>query len=123
MLHRTMFEAFSGGYYVGRLFVEPHGDDRPVIQREQHEQLNRELYADGTGVERLDNPLVMKLGDHHIAVHGDEAVPEGTLALPEGMVDDRRLGNPPSVEAVLLAKADRARQLLRLSGGVLGVGT
>lgn len=114
-----MFEAFSRGYYVGRLFVEPHGD-RPAIQREHHERLNRELYADGEGVERLDNPLVMKLGTRHFAVHGDEGVPEGTLAVPEPLVDDR---NPPGVEEVLLAKADRARQLLRLSGGPVGAGT
>lgn len=114
-----MFEAFSRGYYVGRLFVEPH-DDRPVIHRDHHERLNRELYADGEGVERLDNPLVMKLGTRHFAVHGDGAVPEGTLAVPERLVDDR---NPPGVEAVLLAKADRARQLLQLSRGVPGAGT
>lgn len=119
-----MFEAFSAGYYVGRLFVEPRDDDQPAIQREHHEQLNRELYADGEGVERLDNPLVMKLGDRHLAVHGDDGVPEGTLAVPEPVVADAPVDSPPSVEAVLLAKAERAEQLLRLSGGAVGtVGT
>ncbi|WP_241991921.1 DUF5802 family protein, partial [Halorubrum sp. SS7] len=32
-----MFERFSSGYYLGELYVEPHGGERAVIQRADHE--------------------------------------------------------------------------------------
>ena len=107
-----MFEAFSEGYYLGRLYVEPHPGDRPVMQSDQHERVNRQVYATGEGVERLDYPLVMKLDDHHFAVHGDEGVPADTLGLPADLIEQSRIGSPPTLREVLLAKADRAAQLL-----------
>lgn len=107
-----MFEAFSDGYYLGRLYVEPHPGDRPVMQANQHERVNRQVYATGQGLERLDYPLVMKLDDHHFAVHGAEDVPADTLALPEGLLEGASVGRSPALREVLLAKADRAAQLL-----------
>ncbi|MFB6068537.1 MAG: DUF5802 family protein [Halobacterium sp.] len=107
-----MFERFSSGYYLGRLYVEPHDGDRAVIQRTDHERVNQELYATGEGVERVDLPLVMKLDGTHFPVLGDENVPSGTLALPpefaESTLPDRR--------EVFLAKAERADELLRYAG-------
>jgi hypothetical protein len=111
-----MFEAYSSGYYLGRLYVEPTDDDRAVMQADQHEHVNRQLYADGEGVERLDWPLVMKVGTGHFAVHPDDGVPEDTLAVPEQLLDDSRMRNPPSLREVLLAKADHAARLLRITG-------
>ncbi|USZ67274.1 DUF5802 family protein [Halorussus salilacus] len=118
-----MFEEFSSGYYLGRLYVEPYHGDEAVIRRDQHEQINEQLYATGEGIERLDNPLVMKVDSHHLAVHGEDEVPEGTLALPEEVLDDTRIRNPPALKEVLLAKADRADQLLRYQARHPGVGT
>ena len=109
--HR-MFERFSSSYYLGELYVEPHDGDEAVIQREDHERVNEQLYAAGDGVERLDAPLVMKVDRGHIPVGGDDGVPSGTLALPEELVDDTR----PSTRQVLLADADRAAELLRYEG-------
>lgn len=109
-----MFADFSRGYYLGRLYVEPYDGDRAVIQRDQHEQVNEQLYADEEALARLDTPLVMKLDNRHFAVHGDEGVPERTLAVPDHLLADVR--NPPTLREILLAKADRATQLLRLSG-------
>ena len=109
-----MFESFSGGYYLGRLYVEPHGGERAVMQRDQHERVNEQLYATGDGLERLDAPLVMKLGTCHFPVHGDRGVPADTLALPASVLDGCRLDSPPELREVLLATADRASQLLRL---------
>jgi hypothetical protein len=111
-----MFEAFSAGYYLGRLYVEPHDSDTPVLHSEHHEAVNRELYASGEGVERVDLPLVMKLETTHFPVLGDEDVPAGTLGLPPEYLDDLERCEPPSLCEVFLAKADRAAQLLEVSG-------
>ncbi len=111
-----MFEEFSRGYYLGRLYVEPGDDDAAKMCRAQHEHVNRQLYADGDGVERLDHPLVMKLGTNHFTVHGDDDVPADTLAIPEEWIEET-VRNPPSLREVLLAKADRASQLLAMAPG------
>jgi len=111
-----MFERFSRGYYLGRLYVEPRADGSPAMCREQHERVNQQLYTSGDGVERTDQPLVMKVGTQHLAVEGDETVPADTLAVPEDVLTAADVRNPPALQEVLLAKADRARQLLSLTG-------
>ncbi|WP_227374677.1 DUF5802 family protein [Haladaptatus halobius] len=107
-----MFETFSSGYYLGRLFVEPHEGDHAVMSQDDHERVNQALYATGEGVERLDWPLVMKIEQQHFSVHGDERVPDRTLAVPDSLLENTRIENPPELKEVLLAKADRAEQLM-----------
>ncbi|MFQ3318898.1 MAG: hypothetical protein ACI8UR_001566 [Natronomonas sp.] len=102
-----MFERFSSGYYLGRLYVEPHGGHQAVMHREQHEQVNEQLYD-----EEYDGPLVMKIGTAHVPVHGADGVPGRTIALPETVLPATGVDNPPTLREVLLAKADRAAQLL-----------
>ncbi|WP_256686466.1 DUF5802 family protein [Halococcus qingdaonensis] len=113
-----MFERFSRGYYVGRLSIEPTPDAETgaFIQRATHERLNEQLYAAGEGIERTDLPLVMKLETSHFAVDGDSGVPQDTLWVPESLLAETRIETPPTLREVFLAKADRAAQLLRLSG-------
>jgi len=111
-----MFEQFSSGYYLGRLYVEPTDGDRAVMQRTQHEAVNEQLYADGEGVERLDLPLVMKVGRTHLPVHGAEGVPERTLAIPERALEAAGIDNPPTLSEVLLAKEEVASQLISFEG-------
>ena len=118
-----MFEAFSSGYYLGRLYVEPYDGEQAAMRRDQHEQINEQLYASSEGIERLDSPLVMKVDRHHVAVQGQDGIPERTLALPADLLDDTRIENPPTLKEVLLAKADRAAQLLRYQEETPGVGT
>lgn len=108
-----LFEPFSRGYYLGRFYVEPTDGDRPVMAREQHEGVNATLYGTGEGIERLDTPLIMKLGDRHLAVHGETGIPGRTLAVPEELLDER-IRSPPSLREVFLAKAERAAQLVRM---------
>ncbi|MBX0295164.1 DUF5802 family protein [Haloarcula nitratireducens] len=110
-----MFEQFSRGYYLGRLYVEPRADGAAAMCRDQHERVNEQLYATGEGVTRTDLPLVMKLGSRHFAVHGDERVPADTLAVPETVLDSANIRNPPSLSEVFLAKADHAAQLLSVT--------
>lgn len=111
-----MFEEFSSGYYFGRLYVEPFDGDKAVMQREQHERVNEELYATGEGIERLDSPLVMKLDRQHFSVHGESGIPPDTIAVPESIIDETDIDNPPTVREVFLAKRDHARKLLDMFG-------
>jgi len=108
-----MFEQFSRGYYLGRLYVEPR-DSGAAMCRDQHERVNQQLYGN-EGVTRTDLPLVMKLGRHHFPVRGDEEVPADTLAVPEAVLADADIRNPPSLSEVFLAKADHAAQLLSVA--------
>lgn len=107
-----MFAPFSSGYYLGRLYVTPSGDEAAKLQERRLEHVNRELYADGTGLERVDHPLVMKLGTSHFAVHPDESVPDGTLAVPDAHLEAADIENPPELTEVFLAKADHASRLV-----------
>ncbi len=108
-----MFERFSDGYYLGRLYVEPTTADCAQMCATQHERVNEQLYAED---DQTDRPLVMKLGSHHLAVHGDERVPADTLSVPESVLAETTVRNPPTLQEVLLAEADRATQLLGLGG-------
>ncbi len=117
LVRGTMFEVFSRGYYLGRLYVTPSDGDHARMQRHQHEQVNEQLYATGEGLERLDVPLVMKLESKHFPVLGDDDVPADTLAVPEDVLDDTRIRNPPTLREVFLARRERAQQLLELTGG------
>ena len=107
-----MFEEFSGGYYLGRLYVDGYAGDRPAMCRAQHEQVNEQVYTTGEGVERTDAPLVMKLEDCHFPVQGSADVPADTLALPESLLPAAGVAETPALREVLLAKADQAAQLL-----------
>ena len=113
MLLYSMFEAFSGSYYLGRLYVEPRNGTEPAMSRRQYETVHRQLYD----VDGSDQPLVMKLDQRHFPVTGVESVPADTLAVPPEILSDSRVENPPSLREVLLATADRADQLLSLTGG------
>lgn len=109
-----MFEQFSQGYYLGRLYVEPGDGDAATMCREQHERVNRQLYGSAGEPTPRDLPLVMKLGTRHFPVHGEEGVPADTLAVPSEIVEDTDIRNLPALSEVFLAKADQAVQLLRM---------
>ena len=113
-----MFEPFSSGYYLGRLYVQPHDGDRTVMHEADHERVNERLYADGEGIERLDRPLLVKLGTVHLPVHGEAGVPERTLAVPEEDLATAGVDNPPTLSPVLLAKRTVADRLLGPAAGV-----
>ena len=118
----SMFEEFSSGYYLGRLYVAPGEGERAAIARAQHERVNEALYT-GKGVERTDLPLVMKLGNTHFTVGGGADVPADTLVVPEELVEETDIRNPPALREVFLAKAGRARQLLSVAEGLPTVGS
>lgn len=108
-----MFEPFSGSYYLGRLYVEPHDGETPAIARQDYDALRQQLYHNEA---HENGPVVMKLDQRHFPVTGVASVPAETLAVPPEILSDSRIKNPPSLREVLLATADRAEQLLSLTG-------
>ncbi|GAA0310717.1 DUF5802 family protein [Halarchaeum salinum] len=108
-----MFEVFSTGYYLGRLYVEPSDDGTAALQRRQHERVNEQVYA-GEGLARTDYPLVMKVGTRHYRVEGDADVPADTLVVPRETLEDAGVDNPPALAEVLLARPDHARRLFEV---------
>ena len=72
----VMFEQLLRGYYVGQLYVAPTDGEHALIEPEQYEQTNAEVYATGTGIDRLGRPLVMKLDTIHFPVFADDTVPK-----------------------------------------------
>jgi len=109
-----MFEEFSNGYYLGRLYVTPSPEERALIERTTHERVSEQLYDDDAADATPDS-LVMKLDTAHLAVHGDDGVPAETLAVPEDVLAALDVENPPTLTEVFLAKAGRAEQLLRFA--------
>lgn len=112
----AMFEEFSRGYYLGQLYVEPYDGDRAVMHRDHHNRANQRVYGTGNEVDRVDAPLVMKVDGRHFPVHSATDVAGGTLALPDALLEATRVTAPPTLREVLLAKADKAVQLLRWIG-------
>lgn len=108
----AMFEEFSAGYYVSRIYIERYDGEHPVMACEQHEAANEQVYATDESIERLDHPLVMKIDETHVPVFTADEVPTDTLGLPEPVLESTRVDHPPTLKEVLVAKAERAAQLL-----------
>ena len=75
-----MFEEFSAGYYVGRFYIEPYGGDHAVMDSDQHEEANEQVYATGEPIERVDHPLVMKIDETHVPVFAADDISTDTPA-------------------------------------------
>lgn len=105
-----MFEEFSGGYYLGRFYVEPRDRRNSVMHDREFKFMSNQIYE---GAE--DNPLVMKIGRKHLWVEGDEGVPSMTLEVPSRLVEELDVSNPPALKEVLVAKPGRAAEILGLT--------
>lgn len=68
--------------------------------------------ATGDPIERRDHPLVMKVDETHIPVFAADDVSTDTLGLPDPMLESTRVDHPPTLKEMLVAKAERAAQLL-----------
>lgn len=123
----SMFEQFSSGYYLGRLYVQAHDGSRAVLRESHHRRVREQLYGSAvesnaqidrpsaSAAETDEQPLVMRYCRQHFVVDGDETVPEETLAVPHEWLSERP--DPLEPCEVFLAKADRARQLLQFAVG------
>ena len=92
-----MFVEFSAGYYLGRCYIVPRDGDRAVMQTDDYEEACNTYYSG-------DGPLVMKLEDVHIPVHGADDLPSGSLGLPPHILERTRIRHPPEMKEVLLTK-------------------
>lgn len=108
----TLFEEFSADYYLGQLYIEQSDGEHAVMASDQHGEANEQIYTTGEGIERVDHPLVMKVDSSHFPVLGADDVPTDTLALPDEILGATRIDNPPTLREVLVAKAERAAELL-----------
>lgn len=106
-----MFEPFSRGYYLGRLYVEPGEGHRAAMSRDQLVAIDRQLH--GTDEGEPSGPVVMRVGQRHYRVHGADTVADGCLEIPRTTTDIE----DPEPRPVLLAKAGRAEQLVGLTDG------
>lgn len=109
-----MNDEFSAGYYVAELFIELSDYEYAVLDHDQYQKFNKQIYTTGEGVERVDLPLVMKVDKNHFPVFSTNNVPKDTLAVPDGILEATRIDNLPTAKEVLIAKAERASQLLEL---------
>lgn len=123
----SMFEQFSSGYYLGRLYVQAHDGSRAVLRESHHRRVREQLYGSATETDAPtaqspaaedatdEQPLVMRYRRQHFVVDSDDAIPERTLAVPREWLSERP--DPLEPREVFLAKADRARQLLQFAVG------
>ncbi|MDY7081419.1 MAG: DUF5802 family protein [Halobacteria archaeon] len=105
-----MFEDFSSGYYLGRLYVEPHRVEHAVMHDAEYEKVSDRIGSSE------DEPLVMKVDRKHLCVQGDDNIPSGTLVIPEGIMNEMPIRNPPELKEVFLAKPEQASKLLDFIG-------
>jgi hypothetical protein len=105
-----MFEPFSGGYYVGELYVESRRRDGAAVSGADYETMREFLY--GVDDRPADGPVVVPLEHQHNAVGGEDGLPDNTLVVPEQRTDVSADGER---RGVLVAKADRAQQLLKFT--------
>lgn len=76
------------------------------------EAANEQVLTSDKGVERMDHPFIAKLDDTHFPAFDDEDVPTDTRGLPDAFPDATRVDTPPTLRSVLVAKTERAAQLL-----------
>ncbi len=107
-----MVESFSAGYYLLRLYIEPHEGDRAVINSVDHSDLLDEVYGDADI--RPQQPLLVKLDESHLPVLPGRDIPSGILAVPGPVLEETRIDTPPTLREVLLAKGERADRLIDL---------
>lgn len=96
-----MLERFSNGYYIKSYWVV--GDNNSLINQNEYNQIKKEYYDDNT-------PIVMKYGDTHFTVKGDSNVPTQTLRIDTDSVDKDDIKHNSSVEPILVAKPQFAKQ-------------
>lgn len=104
-----MFMEFASGYYCRSYWVQ--SDTRAKINQREYEQIREGVYSDD------ETPVVMKLGNMHFKVVGEEDVPGQTLCAPREAVENAGITREPDRAPVLLAKEAHAEKVLQFEQG------
>ncbi|AXR81496.1 DUF5802 family protein [Natrarchaeobaculum sulfurireducens] len=96
---------WNPAYKLTSVIVEE--GDVPALNPGVHTEMNRVLYAEGEGVERLDYPILAKLKKRYFEVTRSEAVDPEFIQLPPGDIEAMGLDTPERCE-MLVAKRENA---------------
>ncbi len=102
-----IFTNYSSNYYVGKLYVTPSQSQSPsqspTISQRLLKEINAQLQRDKE-IKQYDSPLTFKIGTRHITVNGDGNTPTYTITVPESIIDDIDISQPPELTRVFLLK-------------------
>lgn len=101
-----MIEPFSANYFLGHFRVYPADDERAAMDATEYAVLQD--FCGGVG------QPVMKLSNYHFRVQKDADVPLRSLAIPEHILADAGITEPPTSTEVLIAKNEGVAQMLGL---------
>lgn len=99
---------WNPAYHLVSLIVEE--GDVPALNPRVHTEMNRVLYAEGEGIERLDYPILAKLKRRYFSVTRAETVDPYSIQLPAADLDQMEIDAPDRCE-LLIAKKSHAPQI------------
>lgn len=92
-----MLVNFSKRYYFRPYWIQKKEGERGLIQEREYNQIMKSL-------DRERNELIMKLGNFHFKVEGDNKVPYQTLYAPVGAIETSNVDRVPDEATVLISK-------------------
>ena len=102
-----MFKEFSNGYYFGSYWIT-NNKNSGKINNTEYERIKLDIYPNNI-------PILMKIGNVHFEVKGDENVPTNTIQLSSDIISQSNADRIPEEYPVLLAKPQFAKQLIKLN--------
>lgn len=107
-----LVEEFNNGYYLTEVYVEPTKGNIAVVNEENYRDIQYELYPAG----EHGKEIMFKIEEEYVSVEPDRGAPNRTLQLPNTLIDDLRVRNPPKRKQVLIPKPWMVRFLNRSTG-------
>ena len=106
-----ILQSWNPAYHLTTAIVEE--GPVPAFHPGVHTHLNRFLYAEDQGIERLDCPILAKLKRKHFTVTGADTVDPESLHLPSSDIADMNI-DPPERCHILIARKDNAPMIAEL---------
>lgn len=94
-------EEWSSGYYMVETVVEPHVASEPYINHQDYQDLQFELYD---SPDQHSERVIFQMDEYTFEVLPSRGVPTSVLALPEDILEETRVKNPPSRRPVRVPK-------------------
>lgn len=93
-------QPWNSGYLLSEFQVQTVREDSPVVNDRTFLELQWELYPTG----KQEDDIVLKVEQSHFEVTSSENTPIGMLGLPQEMIDQLSIRNPPKKCPVLVVK-------------------